>query len=221
MHKTLFENKANQLKGESLEVTSTDNIRKYYAFHLDEISCFNKGKINKGLEFGRAYKLTRIEGNFLIVGECNSIRMPDSGSLPQLIYEHQELFGKQTLKSIATDKGYFSQNNEMMLKEAGIEEIGLQRPDRVLNCPRSTLSLEAKERLHNRRAGIEAMISHAKHCGQLGRSRMKSDCTILASGYSSILGLNLRQLMRYLMAKPPPNSKIVENNKFYELIAVP
>ena len=123
--KTLFENKAKKLKCENQEITSKNNMSKHYAFHLDEISCFNKGKINKGLEFGRAYQLTRIEGNFLIVGECNSVRMPDPVVFPQLIVEHQELFGKQTLKSIATDKGCFSQSNEIMLKEAGVEEIEL------------------------------------------------------------------------------------------------
>jgi transposase, IS5 family len=32
----------------------------------------------------------------------------------------------------------------------------------------------------------------------MGRSRMKSDKTTEASGYASMIGFNLRQMMRYL-----------------------
>jgi IS5 family transposase len=39
-----------------------------YAFHLDEVDCFNKNKLNKKLDFGRHYQLGRLEGNFLYVG---------------------------------------------------------------------------------------------------------------------------------------------------------
>ena len=41
------------------------------------------------------------------------------------------------------------------------------------------------------------MIQHAKAFG-LGRSRMKSDETVLASGYRAVMGFNLHQLMRHL-----------------------
>jgi len=42
------------------------------SLHAYEVGCFNKGKLNKGLQFGRAYQLGRIGGNFLFVGECTS-----------------------------------------------------------------------------------------------------------------------------------------------------
>ena len=53
----------------------------------------------------------------------------------------------------------------------------------------------------NRRAGIEPLIGHAKHGGQLGTSRMKHDDTTLAAGYGAIGGFNLRQLLRHLLGK--------------------
>jgi len=72
---------------------------------------------------------------------------------------------------------------------------GLQRPANIKSrqgVPRP----EVQERLRNRRAGIEPLIGHAKHGGQLGRSRMKSDAATLAAGYASILGFNLRQVIK-------------------------
>ena len=63
------------------------------------------------------------------------------------------------------------------------------------------LSPEEAERLYNRRAGVEPVIGHVKQGGQLGRSRMKSDEAIKASGYASIMGFNLRQTARALKAQ--------------------
>ncbi len=34
--------------------------------------------------------------------------MPDAQSLPQLVEEHEFLFGKEILNSIAVDKGYYT-----------------------------------------------------------------------------------------------------------------
>jgi hypothetical protein len=55
--------------------------------------------------------------------------------------------------------------------------------------------------LVDRRAGIEPLIGHAKHGGQLGQSRMKTDDTTLAAGYAAIGGFSLRQLIRHLLGK--------------------
>lgn len=54
-----------------------------------------------------------------------------------------------------------------------------------------------EEKLINRRSGIEPLIGHINHGGQLGRSRIKSDHAIEVSGYTSVLGFNLRQLIRH------------------------
>ena len=39
-------------------------------------------------------------------------------------------------------------------------------------------------------------IGNVKQGGQLGRSRMKSDGKIKASDYASVLGFNLRQMIK-------------------------
>ncbi|HAU1599275.1 TPA: transposase [Legionella pneumophila] len=169
-----------------------------HSLHAYEVACFNKGKLHKGLEFGRAFQLGRIGGNFLFVGECTSTHMPDAPSLPAMVRLHQRLYGEDTLASIATDKGYYSRDNEKMLEKAGVQDIYLPRPERVLDAPPEKTTGDTRALLHNRRAGIEPLIAHTKQGGQLGRSRMKSDEATKSAGYAAVFGFNLRQLMRYI-----------------------
>jgi hypothetical protein len=174
---------------------------KALAFHAQAVSCFNKGKLSKGLQFGRAFQLGRIGGNFLLVGACTSLRMEDKTSVRPMIGAHQGLFGDEILTSCGTDKGYYSGANHKYLRSlAGLKECCLQQPG--LDASRlSGDDAETHARLVNRRAGIEPLIGHAKHGGQLGQSRMKTDDTTLAAGYGAIGGFNLRQLLRHLLGK--------------------
>jgi len=181
---------------------------KIYSFYVDAIECFNKNKLNKKREFGRAFQLERLKGNFMVVSKCTSIRMPDADSVKPMITYHQQLFDDKNILSVATDKGYYSKDNEAYLLEQKIAEVGLQRPERKLNKPPDNpISVDASEKLKNRRAGIEPLIGHLKQGWQLGRSRMKLDQTTESAGYSAVLGFNLRQLGRYLTgdAKIPTN----------------
>ncbi|BCA93679.1 IS5 family transposase [Legionella antarctica] len=186
------------------------------SLHAYEVGCFNKGKLNKGVQFGRVYQLGRIGGNFLFVGECTSTYMPDAQSLPLMLNTHEHLFGKGLLASVATDKGYYSLSNEQLLIEKGVLEIQLPRPDRTLNAARETTPWPIRQLLHHRRAGIEPLIGHTKHGGQLGRSRMKSDETTKSAGYAAVFGFNLRQLTRYLSGEVRPEidkmTNIAANN---------
>lgn len=60
--------------------------------------------------------------------------------------------------------------------------------------------------MHDRRSGIEPLIGHTKHGGQMGRSRMRSDETTKSAGYAAVLGFNLRQLTRYVMGGVRPKN---------------
>ena len=117
-----------------------------------------------------------------------------------MLQEHENLFGKDTLQSVATDKGYYSNKNIKALVSKNIKQIGIQVPGNTKN-KNITLSEEDSGRLINRRAGIEPLIGHAKHGGQLGLSRMKNDRNTESAGYAAILGFNLRQTTRSLVVK--------------------
>ena len=165
-----------------------------YSFHRDAISCFNKNKHDKGIEFGRQFQIGRIGGNFLYSMPNDDLRMPDARSLKGMLIEHIHLF-QTPIESIATDKGYYSKDNEQLALDFKIKKIGIQRPNPTL---RNAPNIDYEQTLENRRAGIEPLIGHLKRGWQMGRSRMKSDKTTESSGYCAILGFNLRQMVRYL-----------------------
>lgn len=159
------------------------------------VAYINKKKI-KGAQFGRVFQLGRIKGNFLFVLQSTSLRMNDKDSLTPLLAEHSVLFGEGTLRSVATDKGYWSNvNRQAIINKPGMQESGLQHPSNIKNLL-GVPSQGVQDKLRDRRAGIEPLIGHVKQGGQLGRSRMKSDRATLAAGYASVLGFNLRQLMK-------------------------
>jgi len=174
---------------------------KALSFHAQAVRCFNTGKAAHGLEFGRALQLGRIGGNCLMVGACTAIRMDDKAAVRPMIEAHQGLFGQGGLQSFGTDKGYYSQaNHDYLCAVTGLKECGLQQPGLAMGSLGGR-EAEVRARLAERRAGIEPLIGHAKQGGQRGQSRMKTDDTTLAAGYSAIGGFNLRQLLRHLLGK--------------------
>lgn len=166
---------------------------KALSFHLKEVSCFNKKA--KVLQFGRSHQLGRLKGNFIIIGHSDKVRMEDHASLPVMLEQHQQLFGLRTLNSVATDRGYASKENRNILIDAEVREIGMQLQS--VKEQSSLTDIETTSKLKNRRAGIEPLIGHLKHGWQMSKSRMKKDASCLSSAYTSVLGFNLRQLMRY------------------------
>ena len=176
--------------------THTIKAGKILSLHASAVACIKKGKVGKDHEFGRVFQLARIKGNFLFVLESTSLRMNDKHSLVSLLNEHQALFGEGALESLSADKGYWAASNLKAAAKRNVRDIGLQAPSNIKN-KRLLPTKEIQEELRDRRAGIEPLIGHAKHGGQLGKSRMKSDAATLAAGYGSILGFNLRQLIRH------------------------
>jgi len=173
--------------------THTVKPGKRLAFHAQAVACIKKGKLGKPHEFGRVFQLGRIGGNFLLAMPCTDVRMEDKRSLLPAVDEHHRLFGEGQLQQIGTDKNYYNASNLTALQALAINTDGVQRPGRVKERPPPQL----REPLRRRRAGIEPLIQHAKAFG-LGKSRMKSDDTVLASGYRAVMGFNLHQLLRYL-----------------------
>jgi len=166
---------------------------KILSFHAEELACIVKKKAGKLHEFGRVFQLGRIRGNFLIAFTSTSVRMEDKPSLLPVLEEHRKIFGPHALNEVGTDKWYYSKENIEKVNTSSINSDGIQRPVNAKN----QVPPEILKALKDRRAGIEALIGHAKAFG-LRKSRMKSDRATLASGYRSVLGFNLSQLTRCL-----------------------
>jgi hypothetical protein len=186
-------------------INGTMKEGKALSFHLKEVSCFPKNTVGEVLKFGRRFQLGRLEGNFLLIKDSSNVREEDKKTLGEVINLHENLFGVSKLHSVATDKGYYSKENKDLLIAKNIVEIGLQQPRHSGSLP-PDIREELKTKLVNRRAGIEPLIGHCKHRGQLGQSRMKSDKTTLSASYSSVFSFNLRQITRNLMGKTTPQA---------------
>ena len=172
-----------------------------YSLHAKEVGCFNKLKPGKKWQFGRAFQLARIKGNFMFVGECSDVRMDDKRSVIPMISEHQLLFGKDQLESASWDKGYYKGANKVFLENLeSLKSFALQKPGQAIEAI-SQEKREAYLHLVDRRSGVEPCIGHVKNGGQLKRSRMKSDKTTLAAGYGAVTGYNLRMLIRHQLGK--------------------
>ena len=181
--------------------TRTHGIKsgKILSFHAHQVACIKKGKAGKDKEFGRVFQLGRIGGNFLIAFACDSVRMDDKASLLPAIHEHQEIFGQGTLQQVGADKGYYKNKNIKEVEALSINADGLQRTIKAKNQP----DQQVVKVLRDRRSGIEPLIQHAKSFG-LGKSKTKYDTTTLASGYRSVTGFNLHQLMRHMSGAMDP-----------------
>lgn len=164
--------------------------RKALSLHAKEVACISKGKTSKKHEFGRVFQLGRIGGNFL-VALCSGINLSDKKVIKPMLEKHEELFGPDSIDSLATDRGYYSVKNMISAKKHGVKQVGIQKPGPVAQGD------EDQEELRNRRSGIEPLIGHAKKFG-LGKSKMKVDKNTHGSGFTSIMGFNLSQLERNL-----------------------
>lgn len=177
---------------------NTPRNARIFSYNRDAVACFNKSKHHKPLEFGRQFQIGRIGGNFVYSIPNDSISMPDAASVKKMLIQHIELF-QTPIESIGADKGYYSKENERLALSFKINAVALQRPVRKLkDPPDNPISIEQLRLLENRRAGIEPIIGHLKKYWQMDRSRMKSDKTTESSGFASMLGFNLRQMVRYL-----------------------
>jgi len=167
---------------------------KLLSFNLEQVLCIRKGKVGKPYEFGRVFQLGRLGGNFILVGRAETVVNPDQSAVPHMVAEHETLFGKDVLESCGVDKGYESPQNNQCLKDYKIPKNAIQKR----NGTSETLTPEELIAYTNRRAGIEPLIGHLKHGFGLDKSRMKSDRTTLASGYRSVTGYNLKNIIRFL-----------------------
>ena len=124
--------------------------------------------------------------------------MNDRQSFIPMLEEPTRLFGEGALNTVAADKGYWSSINKEAIVQQGIPAEGLQKPGKTRQ---KEIDMDLQEHLHNRRAGIEPLIGYVKRGWQMERSRMRSDQATLGAGYGSVLGFNLRQMLRHQKGK--------------------
>ena len=123
------------------------------------------------------------------------LKLLDQDCVLESLSLHSKNFERMP-KTYGADRGMWGQPNLELCLSAGIDKIAIQPRGRA----KALVSRRDLQTLSNRRIAVEARISHLKRRG-LGKSRMKSDAATLAAGYGSVLGFNVRQIIRHQQGK--------------------
>jgi len=133
-----------------------------------------RGKSRTDTEFGRKVLIGETDHGIITTHEVLEENPADATLLKTGVKGHRRLFRKR-LKAVATDRGFYSKNNENWLKEVGVKQVSIPVRGRASKERR----IEQKEpwfrRLQRFRAGAEGRISLLKRVFGLDRSLMRGN----------------------------------------------
>lgn len=156
-----------------------------------------KNKVGKKLEFGLKWLLNRITGGY-VFGEVVSRRLSEA-LMPLLsLQKYREIFGQAaTPELVVYDRGASDVTTEKELAKEGVHKIGIQPKGK-----KEWLVAEADQKeVLSHRGKTEGVIGSLKSKRyDFNKGRQRSNQSLQASGHRAILGLNLNNLMRDLMA---------------------
>jgi len=133
-----------------------------------------KGKAHKDTEFGRKVLIGETDHGIISTYDVLTGNPADVTLLKEGVKGHRRLFRKR-LKSVAGDRGLYSQANEDWLNETGVRQVSIPARGKVSEARRVYQKQAWFKRLQRFRAGSEAKISLLKRKFGLRRSLMRGD----------------------------------------------
>lgn len=168
--------KAHRLLGQT---RSSKN--KLYSLHAPEVECIAKGKVTKRYEFGVKVSVVATQESNLIIGaQALAGRPYDGHTLKPALDQVEAIIGVRPKHTFA-DNGYKGH-------EETRSEVHIARKKRTY----ATVYLK---RLMKKRNAIEALFSHVKRDGQLGRNYLKGTHGDQLNALLSAVGHNLRLIL--------------------------
>ncbi len=158
------------------------------SFHAPEVECIGKGKANAPYEFGVKVSVTTTNarakgGQFVLHAKALPGNPYDGHTLKDAIEETQALTGREIERGYA-DKGYRGHD--------------APKPLRIyLSGQKRGVFGRTKRELRHRSA-IEAVISHMKNDGHLGRNYLKGREGDAANAILCAVGHNFRLILAWL-----------------------
>lgn len=126
-----------------------------------------RGKVGgKSTEFGKVLQLQ--EDEHFVSSWQISDKKQDEDYLQQALKEHKRIFNRKP-KSVATDRGYWSQENYQALRKEGIHHVSLPKKGKLRSLEKKRQQKSWFKKLQRYRAGGEAKISWLKRCFGLDR----------------------------------------------------
>ena len=178
----------------------TDRVVSYYE---EEARPLPKGKVHKGCEFGHKLRVDMSGDGYITNYRLYRGNPADVGMLEDTVKEHAERFGKK-FKAGAMDRGFYNEPKiEELEKRYGICLAIPHKTDRSKKLTRR------KQRLYDRRSGIESKISEGKRMVGLDKSYYRGYEGDVIWSALSILALNIRKLLRDVRIKPKLMKKMV------------
>lgn len=126
----------------------------------------------KSTEFGKVIQIQEDE-HFVSAWQINE-KKQDEAYLPQAVKEHKRIFNRKP-KSVATDRGYWSEENYQLFKGAGIRYASLPKKGKLRTHEKKRQQKAWFKKLQRYRAGGEAKISWLKRCFGLDRCLYKGE----------------------------------------------
>ena len=171
---------------------------KIVSLHVPELYSIVRGKVGKTVEFGLQWGITRLRGGFLLATMGTHRKdLQDAKFALQAVDDHIALFGKPP-ESYAYDRGGYSTQNVVALKQKGVKHVGL--------APRGQAQWAVggamREQLINERAQVEGGIGTIKSRKYgFNQPVARSAAMMGVCGQRAVLGLNLNKLVRGLAGR--------------------
>ncbi len=133
-----------------------------------------RGKARPDTEFGRKVLIGETDHGIITTHKVLRGNPADATLLKTGVTGHRRLFRKR-LKAVATDRGFYSQDNEKWLKAGGVKQVGIPVRGKASKQKRMEQQQPWFKRLQRFRAGSEGRISLLKRAFGLDRSLMHGD----------------------------------------------
>lgn len=137
---------------------------KIYSLHEPDVYCISKGKEHKKYEFGNKVSICVTENTGVIVGALSFGNPYDGHTLPSVIEQYENIFGKAP-KEITADRGYRG--------KARIDDTQINIPKPFTDKKMSKYKQDKCRMQFKRRAAIEPVIGHLKSDHRVARNFYK------------------------------------------------
>jgi IS5 family transposase len=133
-----------------------------------------RGKARADTEFGRKVLIGETDHGIITTYQVLEGNPSDTTLLKSGVRGHKRLFRKR-LKAVATDRGFYSRENEEWLKDSGVKQVSIPVRGKANEGRRMEQRRSWFKRLQHFRAGVEARINLLKRKFGLKRSLMRGN----------------------------------------------
>lgn len=138
------------------------------SFHDPEVRPIRKGKLTKPVEFGRTLQLIQDSSGVVLHYEVRKGNPSDRSELLCVLRKAKTALGIKP-QELAADRGYYTAENVLKLRQAGIEKVGIPKVGRLSRTEKLHQRATWFRELQRFRCGIEGSISMLKRKFGLGR----------------------------------------------------